>query len=705
MTQSIGPHAKTTQTQAPWTKNRMVGTLERLAPILLPLALFLVLQPETFGVTPNNLDPFFYTGFGINFDDSLAAGGSQHYFVSRWAVYYPLFIANALAGPVLGRLLLRLLIVSLILRGFWRLRPEWSTAQRVATGTLIVSLPMFLRALLTDYTEYAVASLIFGLVILAVRDQQSAPSALLAGVLTGLTIASNPIGVVAAAAPLVVFILNGSKGWTNKILHTAIIIATAVTVLSLGLFYFRWFYGIDNLYQPTIDFIQAGVGVDQLKSPRLDWLGFFTWLYAAPILLAVVLGLTLRRTVKFDRMEWAAFTICGAQYCLQWVDQFVRNGDGLEISYYWSMSYPSLAVAIALLIGRLTKGITIAQALGACISWCLLLVIGVPDLLRLPSGLGFALVATLVVGFIVALARSTPAASGGLLAVFVLWSQIGAPDYDPSSYHFFNASPLYDEMFWADGDTSEALYRETVWFENQMDTLTHDSQSFYVPVGSRSQASPILGIYQAHVAGRLLALDETLHIEPLSLQARRYSDLPLVTVLGPPGIIEQAIVNVTEQLEVTTSPIMDVTHDSDLGYRVVVFELGPFERFPESYEANFLPLLQGRYETSDVTVDPGSPAGLVTFGPYIPMEPGEYTATLHYAAAAASNENFGQFDVFTLEQGQLGLVDLPGTDGLASHVDIPFTVSDDSSRWEFRTFVSGTESGVLIIDKITIDTR
>ncbi len=684
---------------------RFTSTIESLAPVLLPVLLFLVLQPETFSVTPNGLDPFFYTGFGINFDDSLAAGGSQHYFVSRWAVYYPLFIANAVAGPVIGRLLLRLLVASLILRGVWKLKPEWSIAQRLIVGTVVISLPMFLRAFFTDYTEYAVASFVFGLVIVAVRDRQTLTTALLAGLLVGLTIASNPIGVVAVAMPLVVFILNGTAGWRNKILYSATIITTAITVLVFGLFYFRWFYGIDNLYRPTIDFIQAGVGVDKLKSPRLDWLSFFTWLYAAPALLAVVVGLALRRTFRFDRMEWAAFIICGGQYGLQWVDQFIRNGDGLEISYYWSMSYPSLAIALALLLGKMTKQATLPQALAACVAWTLLLIAGVPDILRFPSGLRFALVAALVIALTIVVSKASSSISAALIALFVLWSQIGAPHYDPSAYHFFNASPRYDKMFWSDGDHSESLYQETIWFEEQMDQIPNDSQSFYIPVGSRSQASPILGIYQAHVAGRLLALDNEGTIDHLSLQARRYADLPLVTILGPPSIVEQAIPNISDQLGFSDDPVLDATHDSDLGYRVVVYQLAPFNRFPENYEANFLPILQGRIETTDVTVDPGTPAGLATYGPYVPMDPGEYTATLHYSAVGSEDELFGQFDVFTLDQGQLGIIDLLGTAGLPGEVRVPFTVTETTGTWEFRTFFSGTGSGPLIIDKITVDRR
>jgi len=679
---------------------RIASTVESFAPVLLPVLLFLVLQPETYGIAPNGLDPFFYTGFGINFDDSIAAGGDAHYFVSRWAVYYPLFIANALAGPFLGRILLRLIIVSLILRGVWKLRPEWSIPQRLVVGTVIASLPMFLRALFTDYAEYAVATFVFGLVIIAVKDRQTIATAFLSGLLAGLTVVSNPIGVFAVAVPLTVFILNGTKGWANKIMYSAVIIGTALGVLAFGLFYFRWVHGIDNLYQPTIDFIRTFEGVDPLKSPRLEWLGFFTWLYAPPVLIATVLGLAVRRTFRFDRMEWAAFTICAGQYVLQWIDQFVRNGNGLEISYYWSMSYHSLAVALALLLGRMVEGINLKQALGAIAAWCLLLIVGVPNSLRLPSSLGFALLASIIVLTIVIGAKFKPALGGAVLVGFIVWSQIGAPNYDPSVYHRFTNNPLYDRLFWSDGDFTDSLYQETVWFEDQMDTLPNDDQSFYIPVSGL--ASPIFGIYQAHVTGRLVALDETLAIEDQLLQAMQNVGLPLITFLGPPEEVEEAITNVSEQFEIAPLRVLDVTNESDLGYRIVVLELPPFNRFPEVHEANELPIAQGRVEASDVVVDLGSPFGFATYGPYLPLDPGDYSATLHYSATSQPDVLIGQFDVFTTTRGQLSVTDLPGTDGRPTQITLPFSVSGEE-RWEFRTQITGSGSGLFVVDKIVIE--
>ena len=71
---------------------------EVAAALALSLVLYVVLRPENYGLTPTHLDPFFYSGYAINFDDVMNAVQDRHYFVSRWSAYYPGYIADALAG-------------------------------------------------------------------------------------------------------------------------------------------------------------------------------------------------------------------------------------------------------------------------------------------------------------------------------------------------------------------------------------------------------------------------------------------------------------------------------------------------------------------------------------------------------------------------------------------------------------------------------
>ena len=397
------------------TRDRWRGlVLEAAAALGLPLVLFALLRPEAYGLTPNGLDPAFYTGYAMNFDDVLNAVGDGHYFVSRWSAYYPNYLLDIIAGPSAGRLLLRLFLSSAVLLSIWSLRRSWSWGQRILIGTLALSLPMFVRAFLTDYPEYIVVSLGICLVCLALRERQSIWSGLALGSLAGLMVVANPLAVTVAILPIAAAVGFGARGWRDRSLLVVTVAAGGVLVLGFGWLWFRWRYGIPNVYQPTVDFVVDRAGVrDPLKSPRLDWMGRFTWLYSVPILLVGFAGLALLRKVRLGRTELVAIGLCATQYAYQWFDQFVRDGDGLEISYYWSYVLPATIAVLALAIGRVTKRARTSVLLVVAGAWCALMLAGVPQSLRLPAGLWFVVVVLVAIGVAAAVTLRIGAAAGG----------------------------------------------------------------------------------------------------------------------------------------------------------------------------------------------------------------------------------------------------------------------------------------------------
>ena len=141
------------------------GTLGRRSGGPAHSALYIVLRPENYGLTPNSLDPVFYSGYAINFDDVMNAVGARHYFVSRWSAYYPGYSPMRLRDPSSAACLLRLVLASGLLLGIWRFGHSrgWRRPQMVFIGILIITMPMFVRAFFTDYVEYMVVTL--GLVL------------------------------------------------------------------------------------------------------------------------------------------------------------------------------------------------------------------------------------------------------------------------------------------------------------------------------------------------------------------------------------------------------------------------------------------------------------------------------------------------------------------------------------------------------------
>jgi hypothetical protein len=220
----------------------------------------LVLKPDLFGLIPNSLDPMFYTGYSINLDDTLAAGGNGHYFVTRWSSYLPQYFMCQIFGPYWGRIALRLFMLAIISEVFWRIgkRFRFTPSSRVAAFMLVIFMPMFVRAFTTDYQEYA--SLFYGVLLASIVFTQKQTFKWCAGfgVLSALLAISNPFnsGIIVLAGIVWVvreFTLKQIPQLVPKILVS--VLASFATIL-LGYVWFRYHYGIENIYKPTLDFIQ-----------------------------------------------------------------------------------------------------------------------------------------------------------------------------------------------------------------------------------------------------------------------------------------------------------------------------------------------------------------------------------------------------------------------------------------------------------------
>ncbi|MEZ5409916.1 MAG: hypothetical protein R2761_17945 [Acidimicrobiales bacterium] len=670
------------------------------AAILLPLVLFLVLQPETFGITPNNLDPMFYTGLGINFDDAVKVG-ANHYFITRWSAWYPLYLADQVAGPFWGRLVLRWAATSAVLIGLWHLRPRWTWPQRLLSGAVLVTMPMFLRPLMTDYTEYAIVLFGLGLVTVALREpeRQSARTAAVAGVFTGLLAVANPLTVLMVVPPLALMVLANSRWLPAKLINSVVIGVTAALVVAVGLAWFRWLYDIPNIYQPTIDFLRNPPGPDLLRSPNRSWLARFTWLYVPPFTAGVAALASLRPETRLDRLEWQAVGLSVVQWLVQWADQFLRHGTGLELSYYWSFSFPTLGIAVAMVTARLASHIDLRRAAAVVAGLVALLLIGVPSWLRLPHKFGFvalSLAVALAIGLLLRRRSTLPGLS--LFVAYVTLTQVGAPPYHPLAYHFFDASPRYDHLFWGDGDQAEEIYREAVWFEREMDKVPDDEDSVFLTIDNT--AGPIQGIYHPHVGGQLIGFDkETNRLRPIDrllLLTGRWSEL---SILGPPDKVAAAIDTLARELPLP-APSIDEVHDSDLGFRLVAFPLPSFPPLPLTIEASDLPTLAGRVEGTDVVADAGVPATFAVYGPYLALPPGRYTVTLHYTSTGSGGASPGTFDVFTVGAGAVTSAPLDDTDGAPGEITLPFEATTQEQAWEFRVRTEGNAE--LVVDRLVL---
>ena len=541
-------------------------------PLVLPVVLYVVLRPENYGLTPNSIDPLYYTGYAINLDDMLHAAGLGRYFVTRWTMYLPAHVLTLIFGPFGGRLMLRLLLAAAILTALWRLgrRWKWNIHQELLAGVVLLTMPMFVRAFFTDYFEYAVAA--YGLLLVAVslRVRQSAWSASAMGVLLAVVMIANPFSVVMAAAPICTALWFGVSSWRERWRMVAWVVGSFVAVVLFGLLYFRWGYGLDNIYRPTFEFL-GNAPRDPLSATRLLWLGRYTWIYAPPIAVLAYVGIARIRRVRLDRTERLLIGMVAFQYFAHVVDQMTR-GDGLEISYYWSGMYPVFGMLLAVGLAKAARGARPVLVYGAIVLWLAFLIRGVPHRLRLPHAVWFVLVVLVVLALAVAIARWS-VFGGALVAVALIgWTHMGPPPYHPQSYGDLDTSPRYDLLFRQGPYGREDFYENGVWFVEQMDRVPNDADAWFVSADVLSGLYFFL--YGIAVSHRGLSGDADITEAMMSMRAESSSDGPItVALLGPPAMMPDLVERWSSALPAATT-VLDTTGGVADGLRLVVLTWG-----------------------------------------------------------------------------------------------------------------------------------
>ena len=558
---------------------------------------------------------------------------------------------------------------------------------------------MFVRAFLTDYVEYLVVSLGFCLLLLCLRERQTWRSGAMIGALAALILVANPVAVVMIGFCLIAALFLCRGGVRGRLVLIASSLIAAIAAIIGGLVLFRWQYGIADVYKPTIDFMRSyGGDPGSWKSPRYEWLAKFTWLYGPPILLAVAFGMGRRRQVSWHRTEVAVLVLCAVQYANQWFEQFVRDGFGLELSFYWSFAYPSFAVALAIVVAKFTTTSRTTTVVGIGVGWVALLAIGINPSLRLPGGVVFGLLAAAVVAITIAAARRSATFGVAGLLVLLAWTQVGAPTYDPSSYFHLNVSPSYDRLFRHAGDVSETVLDEAIWFEEQMDRVQNDASTAFVVAGGWS--SSITGLYAPHVTGRLVPLEPSGEfVSDLGIREIKAGGRPIVAVYGDPRRVASIVADMISEVG-HGQRLLDATHDGGLHYRLIVVAMPDASRLPFTWQGDALPIMNGHVDAATASVAPPDPAGYVTFGPYVSMPAGTYSVTLEYQGSVAPGESVGTFDVATLTGGPVTSMTLEGTAGEWATVMLPFDVADPLAVWEFRTNWAGF--GRFTVSSITL---
>lgn len=473
--------------------------------VLMPLCVHLVVRPDWY-FRLNGLDSYFYTGYAQNLNNILAMGGEVHYFVSRWTLYLPNHLFFRLFGAPEGFLILRWLSASLVTACIIAIgRRRWRTADILALCLFVLISPMFIRTVMTDYSDSVTVPLgVLAIVVAALR-----PTSLMTAAIVGACGASIAIGNPVAASVVICLApawLAVVGTWKQRTTLIAIALVAGTTVVALGWGLFRLRYDIPNVYSPTIDFARNNSGrADPSKSPRLWWMGYRIWIYLPLIIIVSWRYLVKVKKVAFDSTETMILATCAVQYAFQIWYQFGRHGMTLEIPYYWSLMVPALLLGIAVLAGKVAR---------CTPSWLLPTVVGLIVLGGLVFRDGFPgiysswLDALVVIIVIAALMHRSgdrfPSLLACALLVIVFTFQVGAPRPEPLLPGESIIDASYESALNRGGSDGIDGYESASWFVEhmkQLDIETEQASFFWIGSG---RAHAMAAMYNAHVTGRWL---------------------------------------------------------------------------------------------------------------------------------------------------------------------------------------------------------
>ena len=234
-------------------------------------------------------------------------------------------------------------------------RRWWNTATLWLVVVVTLCSPLLLRPLFSDYSDAVYVPMGIAIITLLALWPSSPAAGAVAGVAAGLAVAANPVAVTIALSALGAWVVI-SQSWRRRIIVAGSFGGGFIAVIVVSALWFRVRYGLDELYQPTVEFLRDRAGTaDAIRSPRLLWLGYYLWIYLPALVLLTAVWLHKRRGWRMEPGQRVILASCALQYAFQIWSEFARKGTTLEAPFYWSYMVPSLLLATAVVIGQIAK--------------------------------------------------------------------------------------------------------------------------------------------------------------------------------------------------------------------------------------------------------------------------------------------------------------------------------------------------------------
>ncbi len=543
-----------------------------------PALFYFALRPDWFYVQ-NGADPFMYVGYSQNMGDLLHMFGAQNYFASRWGLYGISRIFNIALGDHGGYFVLRYLMTLVLIAPLFEFaRRRWGRAAAWASVVLVLCNPIVVRALLGEYSDLIFVPFLTTATVLLFWEQHRwrwARSAV-AGVLFGLSFAAH-----VSTTPYIAMILVAWGGWRlvtarRYLLREVAVcgVASVATILA-GVVIFRVGYGIDNIYQPSYDFLISSRQrkfIDPLRSLTHSWMGYQLWIYLPALLLGAWAATKLVRRERPKAFDLTAMALLAAFYLFQIWFQFGQNGNTLEIHYYWVYISPALIVGTMVVVGTFAD-------INPRAPWILVpllpaIILGkelLADDLRYSSWVPALVVAgvTLVVTAVLSHRRLAPAASLSALMVLGLSSTIFAPHLPPPDQPRTDAD--YDTLYGSDSQTrGEWVFSAETKLIDAIDSV--DGAEDVLHLWYADEVSSLAGSFLFDTTGYLFhanvppppgspaGVDE-LSLTEANVAHLRSGDVRFLLLIGRPATVDRMLT----EIQAAQPPGFEVVQDRRIG--------------------------------------------------------------------------------------------------------------------------------------------
>jgi hypothetical protein len=231
-----------------------------------------------------------------------------------------------------------------------------------------------------------------------------------------------------------------------------------------------------------------------------------------------------------------------------------------------------------------------------------------------------------------------------------------------------------------------------------MDKVPSDSFSTFLPAGGWSHA--IVGTYIPQPFGRAVtpvASDRVFN--PNTSDELLFGYRKTLVIYGDSVEAEKMLKRVKKEIP-EMSIVRDVTHGGGLSYRLIAIAVNETRDL-----TSVMPMSRFFRDTGEVKVDgsldikQGSAPGWVSFGPYIGLGAGRYTAELSYSSPGS--ESIGTFEVVNDATGETELLQLSGNNSQLTTVSLEFAVSSKDNTWQFRTRYEGNSGASFKFVRVT----